>query len=133
MTVKNNWLNEIKWNAEGLVPAIAVDAETGKVLSQAWMNRDALEQTVSRGKATYWSRSRAKLWLKGESSGHTQLVVEIRADCDKDSILLIVKQKGKIACHTGRYSCFYFKLEDNNWESVEPVIKNPDLIYKTET
>jgi phosphoribosyl-AMP cyclohydrolase len=133
MTENNEWLTAINWNKDGLVPAIAVDVETGNVLTQAWMNEQALEQTVARGKATYWSRSRGKLWLKGETSGNEQLVKEIRTDCDKDSILLMVKQSGNIACHTGRYSCFYFKLQDNSWEAVEPVIKSPDLIYKTET
>ena len=133
MTDNNEWLTVINWNKDGLVPAIAVDVETGNVLTQAWMNEQALEQTVARGKATYWSRSRGKLWLKGETSGNEQLVKEIRTDCDKDSILLMVKQSGNIACHTGRYSCFYFKLQDNRWEAVEPVIKSPDLIYKTET
>ncbi len=133
MTENNEWLTAINWNKDGLVPAIAVDVETGNVLTQAWMNEQALEQTVARGKATYWSRSRGKLWLKGETSGNEQLVKEIRTDCDKDSILLMVKQSGNIACHTGRYSCFYFKLQDNRWEAVEPVIKSPDLIYKTET
>jgi len=133
MTENNEWLTAINWNKDGLVPAIAVDIETGRVLTQAWMNEAALEQTVAGGKATYWSRSRGKLWLKGETSGNEQLVKEIRTDCDKDSILLMVKQSGNIACHTGRYSCFYFKLQDNRWEAVEPVIKSPDLIYKTET
>ncbi len=128
-----SWMDDINWNADGLVPAIAQDAESGKVLTLAWMNREALENTVSEGKATYWSRSRNRLWAKGESSGHAQLINEIRADCDKDTILLLVRQTGGIACHTGRHSCFYFKLNDHSWEETEPVIKNPELIYKSET
>lgn len=128
-----SWIDDINWNADGLVPAIAMDADSGKVLTLAWMNKDALTNTAAQGKATYWSRSRQKLWLKGEISGHVQWINEIRTDCDKDTILLFVRQTGGIACHTGRHSCFYFKLTDDNWEETEPVIKNPDLIYKSET
>jgi phosphoribosyl-AMP cyclohydrolase len=133
MTDDHNWLESINWNEDGLVPAITIDSDTGKVLTLAWMNREALETSSASGRATYWSRSRRKLWVKGETSGHTQTIVEIRADCDKDAILLMVQQSGGIACHTGRYSCFYFKLKDNSWETAEPVIKDPNLIYKSET
>lgn len=133
MSNNDDWLDAINWNDDGLVPAIALDSETGKVLTLAWMNREALKNTVADGNATYWSRTRGKLWLKGESSGHIQHIKEIRTDCDKDTILLIVKQTGGIACHTGRHSCFYFKLTDHVWEEAEPVIKNPDFIYKSET
>jgi phosphoribosyl-AMP cyclohydrolase len=133
MTDDHNWLESINWNEDGLVPAITIDSDTGKVLTLAWMNREALETSAASGRATYWSRSRRKLWVKGETSGHTQTIVEIRADCDKDAILLMVQQSGGIACHTGRYSCFYFKLKDNSWETAEPVIKDPNLIYKSET
>ncbi len=126
----NNWLDEIKWTAEGLVPAIAQDAETGRLLMMAWMNREALQLTAETGHAVYWSRSRAKLWHKGEESGHQQVVKELRLDCDNDVILLQVEQKGGIACHTGRESCFYRRYEDGQWQSVEPVLKDPEDIYK---
>ena len=125
-----NWLNEVNWDEHGLVPVIAQDAHTGEVLMFAWMNRDALEQTVQRGEAVYWSRSRRKLWHKGEESGHTQKVVEIRADCDSDVVLLKVEQTGGIACHTGRRSCFFHKLDSGGWKDVEPVLKDPKEIYK---
>ena len=124
-----NWLNEVNWDEHGLVPVIAQDAHTGEVLMFAWMNRDALEQTVQRGEAVYWSRSRRKLWHKGEESGHTQKVVEIRADCDSDVVLLKVEQTGGIACHTGRRSCFFNKLDGGDWKDVEPVLKDPKEIY----
>jgi len=124
------WLNEIKWNEEGLVPAIAQEKKGGKVLTLAWMNREALSRTASEGRAVYWSRSRNKLWYKGEESGHVQLIEEIRIDCDKDTILLTVVQQGGIACHTGRHSCFYHKFENETWTSIEPVIKTPGEIYK---
>lgn len=128
--MSSKWLNEVKWDEQGLVPAIAQDAQTGEVLMFAWMNREALERTVQQGEAIYWSRSRRKLWHKGEESGHTQKVVEIRTDCDNDVVLLKVEQSGGIACHTGRRSCFFNKLENAGWQAVEPVLKAPEEIYK---
>ena len=125
-----NWLDEIKWDENGLVPVIAQDYKTGKVLMFAWMNREALQLTNDSKQAVYWSRSRNKLWRKGEESGHTQKVHEIRVDCDEDVILLKIEQVGGIACHTGRHSCFFKKLENGSWKIVEPVIKNPEDIYK---
>ncbi|WP_027829775.1 phosphoribosyl-AMP cyclohydrolase [Marinobacter sp. HL-58] len=124
-----DWLKEIRWNAEGLVPAIAQDATTGDILMMAWMNAESLRLTAEEGQAVYWSRSRGKLWRKGETSGHQQVVTEIRLDCDEDVILLKVEQKGGIACHTGRRSCFYRRLENGEWASVDPVLRNPDEIY----
>jgi phosphoribosyl-AMP cyclohydrolase len=128
--VTENWLNKVNWSADGLVPAIAQDAATGRVLMVAWMDREALKRTVEAGEAIYWSRSRKKLWHKGEESGHTQKVKEIRIDCDADVVLLIVEQCGGIACHTGRESCFYSKLENGEWVETDAVLKNPDEIYK---
>ena len=131
MTVAGKkWLNDIKWDDQGLVPAIAQDAASGEVMMFAWMNREALEKTAQSGEAIYWSRSRRKLWHKGEESGHTQKVLEIRVDCDKDVVLLKIEQTGGIACHTGRRSCFFNKLEKGGWEEVDPVIKQPEEIYK---
>lgn len=127
----NLWLDEIKWDQNGLVPVIAQESHTGKVLTMAWMNRESLLMTVESGKAVYWSRSRNALWAKGETSGHVQRVMQISCDCDKDSLLLTVEQAGGIACHTGRHSCFYFRLVEKRWEAVEPVIKDPELIYKS--
>jgi len=124
-----NWLDKIKWTADGLVPAIAQESGTGKVLMLAWMNREALTLTVQEGRAIYWSRSRNKLWRKGEESGHAQLLKDIRLDCDNDVILLEVEQLGGIACHTGRHNCFYQQLHDEEWVAVEPVIKDPKKIY----
>ncbi len=124
------WLNEIKWDADGLVPAIAQEAGSGKILMMAWMNRESLALTAQKGEAVYWSRSRKKLWHKGEESGHTQTVKEMRLDCDGDVILLTVEQKGGIACHTGRHHCFFRRLENDQWQSVDAVLKNPDQIYK---
>lgn len=121
---------QINWNEQGLVPAIAQSAQDGKILMVAWMNREALEQTMQTGEAVYWSRSRKKLWHKGESSGYTQKVVELRTDCDSDVILLKVDQAGGIACHTGRESCFFRRHINGNWQDVEPVLKSPDEIYK---
>ena len=126
-----NWLDEIKWDENGLVPVIAQDYKAGKVLMFAWMNREALQLTNDSKQAVYWSRSRNKLWRKGEESGHTQKVHEIRVDCDEDVILLKIEQVGGIACHTGRHSCFFKKLENGSWKIVEPVIKNPEDIYKS--
>ena len=124
------WLNKINWSDDGLVPAIAQDAVTGRVLMVAWMNRDALRLTWQKQQAVYWSRSRKKLWHKGEESGHFQAVKEIRMDCDADVILLQIEQQGGIACHTGRESCFFSKLENGVWTDVDAVLKNPDEIYK---
>ena len=123
------WLDSVKWQDDGLVPAIAQDAATGRVLMVAWMNRDALAQTAQKREAVYWSRSRNKLWHKGEESGHIQKVVEIRLDCDADVILLQIEQQGGIACHTGRESCFFSKLVDGQWQEVDAVLKSPDEIY----
>lgn len=123
------WLDEVRWTADGLVPAVAQDAHTGRVLMVAWMNREALAETAATGRAVYWSRSRGALWRKGEESGHVQRVTEIRLDCDEDVVLLRVEQEGGIACHTGRESCFYRRFEDGRWVSVEPVLKDPRQIY----
>jgi phosphoribosyl-AMP cyclohydrolase len=123
------WLDEVAWDAQGLVPAIAQDAVTGEVLMFAWMNREALALTADTGHAVYWSRSRGRLWHKGEESGHTQKVLELRVDCDKDVVLLKIEQVGGIACHTGRRSCFFNRLESSGWQDVEPVLKDPNLIY----
>ena len=124
-----DWLDDIKWTDYGLVPAIAQDAGNGDILMMAWMNRESLALTVQEGQAVYWSRSRGKLWRKGESSGHQQVLRDIRLDCDADVILLKVEQKGGIACHTGRRSCFYRTLKDGQWVSAEPVLKDPNAIY----
>jgi len=123
------WLNKVRWDEHGLVPVIAQEAATGDILMFAWMNREALTRTVESGEAVYWSRSRKKLWHKGEESGHTQTVLEIRLDCDEDVVLLKIEQKGGIACHTGRHSCFFQKYEGGDWHSVEPVLQDPDTIY----
>ena len=124
------WLEKIKWNEQGLVPAIAQEASSGRVLMVAWMNRESLALTSKSGKATYWSRSRQRLWRKGEKSGHEQIVQEVRMDCDNDAILLQVEQKGGIACHTGRHSCFFQRLQGGDWETVDPQLKDPGTIYK---
>ena len=124
------WLDEIRWTADGLVPVIAQEASSGKILMFAWMNRESLQLTAEEGYACYWSRSRNKLWRKGEESGHRQKVLEIRFDCDEDVILIAVEQEGGIACHTGRHSCFYRRLNNRQWETVEPVLKEPSSIYK---
>ena len=123
------WLDEIKWTGDGLVPAIAQERGTGKVLMVAWMNREALALTAAQGHAVYWSRSRQKLWHKGEESGHQQVVHELRLDCDNDVILMTVEQKGGIACHTGRHNCFFKRLRDGAWETVDPVLNDPKDIY----
>lgn len=125
----DTWLSKINWSEDGLIPVIAQEAGSGKILMVAWMNRDALKLTVEKGEAVYWSRSRKKLWHKGEESGHTQKVQEIYLDCDEDVLLLMVEQTGGIACHTGRRSCFFQKLEGNEWIVATPVIKNPEEIY----
>ena len=124
-----DWLDEIKWTDDGLVPAIAQDAETGEVLMMAWMNRESLALTVREKRAIYWSRSRNRLWRKGEESGHVQELKDLRLDCDNDVILLRVIQQGGIACHTGRRSCFHKQLRNGRWVAAEPVLKDPDEIY----
>jgi phosphoribosyl-AMP cyclohydrolase len=124
------FLDEVPWNGDGLIAAVAQDATSGRVLTVAWMNREALKQTVEKQQAVYWSRSRKRLWRKGEESGHVQTVVEVRLDCDADAVLLRVEQVGGIACHTGRESCFYRKLENGKWAAVDPVLRDPGLIYK---
>ena len=130
--MSESWLNKVNWAADGLVPAIAQDAASGRVLMVAWMNREALKRTAESGEAVYWSRSRKKLWHKGEESGNFQKVKEIRLDCDNDVVLLQVEQGGGIACHTGRESCFFSKLENGSWRETDAVIKNPEEIYKNE-
>ncbi len=125
-----NWLDKIKWTSDGLVPAIAQEAVSGRVLMVAWMNREALLETANTGRGVYWSRSRAKLWRKGEESGNVQKVSEIRLDCDQDVILLQIEQVGGIACHTGRHSCFYQRLENGEWLTVDPVLKDPKEMYR---
>jgi len=129
--MSNQWLDEIKWTDDGLVPAIAQESGTGKVLMMAWMNREALELTVKEGRAIYWSRSRNKLWRKGEESGHVQMLRNMRLDCDNDVILLEVEQLGGIACHTGRHNCFFKQLINDEWVEVDSVIKDPHDIYKS--
>ena len=132
--MSRKWLNRVKWDENGLVPVIAQEAGSNTILMFAWMNRDALTKTVELGEAVYWSRSRKKLWHKGEESGHTQKVIEIRLDCDEDVVLLVIEQVGGIACHTGRHSCFYQKFEGQAkggaWVTVDPVLKDPETIYK---
>lgn len=129
-----DWIKQIKWDEKGLLPVIAQDAETGTVLMFAWMNREALLQTVQKGEAVYWSRSRNRLWHKGEESGHTQKIVEMRIDCDEDVLLLRVRQTGGIACHTGRNTCFFRQFKGDSatgsWIAVEPVLKDPQEIYR---
>ena len=128
--MNESWLEEVRWNADGLVPVIAQGADDGKLLMFAWMNRESLAASVEKGEAVYWSRSRQRLWHKGESSGHVQKIVDMRLDCDNDAILLKVEQQGGIACHTGRESCFYKQLVNGKWLDVEPVLKHPEDIYK---
>jgi len=130
MAEPGSWLDAVEWNADGLVAAVAQDAASGEVLMVAWMNREALEMTADSGHAVYWSRSRRRLWHKGERSGHRQRVREIRLDCDHDAVLLRVEQIGGIACHTGRRSCFFQRLEDARWRAVEAPLKNPGDIYR---
>ena len=124
------WLDCIKWDANGLIPAIAQDAASGRVLMVAWMNREALQLTVQENRAIYWSRSRARLWRKGEESGHVQILHELRLDCDNDVIIMQVEQRGGIACHTGRQSCCYKVFKDGRWQDTDPVIRNPEDIYE---
>jgi phosphoribosyl-AMP cyclohydrolase len=127
--MSENWLNRVNWSDDGLVQAVAQEAGSNEVLMVAWMNREALKLTAETGEAHYWSRSRKKLWHKGEESGHVQKVKEIRLDCDGDVLLLVIEQVGGIACHTGRHSCFFHKLESRQWKVVTPVIKDPEEIY----
>ena len=127
--MSNDWCDDLTWSEEGLIPAIAQDVESGKVLMVAWMTPEALKTTVAEGRAVYWSRSRQKLWRKGEESGHVQIVREIRVDCDSDTILLQVEQQGGIACHTGRQTCFFRRLEGEVWVNVDPVLKSSEKIY----
>ena len=132
LTQSKSWLDEINWDANGLVPVIAQELGTNDVLMFAFMNCEALTLTVETGYAVYWSRSRGKLWFKGEESGHKQKVHELRLDCDADVILITIEQIGGIACHTGRHDCFFQKLENGKWKTDKPVIKNPEEIYKHE-
>lgn len=125
-----DWIESVQWNDDGLVPVIAQEIDTGKVLTLAWMNREALQTSVSERRAVYWSRSRQKLWRKGEESGYVQQLEQVRLDCDQDAILLQVKQLGGIACHTGRERCFYKLLENGQWQDDEPVLKDPANIYQ---
>jgi phosphoribosyl-AMP cyclohydrolase len=127
--VSDSWLEEVVFDAEGLIPAVAQEAGTGKLLMLAWMNREALSETVRSGRAVYWSRSRKRLWRKGEESGHVQLVKQVRLDCDSDVIVIEVEQVGGIACHTGHGRCFFRRLENGNWVETEPVLKVPGQIY----
>ncbi len=124
-----DWADELKWGEDGLLPVVTQDAASGRVLTVAWMNRESLRRTAEVGEAVYWSRSRKRLWHKGEESGHVQKVLEIRTDCDADVVLLKVEQAGGIACHTGRESCFFNKLENGRWVETDPVLKDPALIY----
>ena len=124
-----NPLDIVRWNDQGLIPVIAQEKGTGQILMMAWMNREALAQTLEKREAVYWSRSRGRLWHKGESSGHVQVVHDIRLDCDYDALLLSVEQKGGIACHTGRHHCFFNQYRDGQWADVDPVLKDPDAIY----
>jgi phosphoribosyl-AMP cyclohydrolase len=126
----SDWLEQLKWNSDGLLPAIAQDHQSGEVLMLAWMNREALQLSSEQGRAVYWSRSRQRLWFKGEESGHVQTLREIRVDCDADVVLLQVEQIGGIACHTGRRRCFFRVLKDGTWLTDEEIIKNPDEIYR---
>ncbi|MFM2325231.1 phosphoribosyl-AMP cyclohydrolase [Brachymonas denitrificans] len=133
MTSSIDWLDAVQWDANGLVPVIAQEASSGDVMMFAWMNREALQKTAELGRAVYFSRSRNKLWFKGEESGHVQTVHDIRLDCDNDVVLLKITQLGHepgIACHTGRHSCFYQSLQNDQWQAVDPVLKDPESIYK---
>jgi phosphoribosyl-AMP cyclohydrolase len=127
--MSERWLEEIQWNADGLVPVVVQDALSDKVLMLAWMNRAAFKETLSRGQAVYWSRSRRRLWRKGERSGHFQAVKEIRLDCDQDALLLKVEQQDEVACHTGRAHCFFRQLQKDGWVAMEPVLKDPKAMY----
>lgn len=126
----SSYLDQIKWNEDGLVPVITQEAHSGRILTQAWLNREALQTAVNEDRAVYWSRSRGKLWRKGEESGNVQKLVEVLLDCDNDSVCYRVEQIGGIACHTGRESCFFQKLDNETWQAVDPVLKSPDSMYK---
>lgn len=126
----SSWLEQIRWTDDGLVPVIAQEEGSGQILMFAWMNRESLEMTARQGEAVYWSRSRNKLWHKGEESGHVQKVKSIRIDCDNDVVLITIEQVGGIACHTGRHSCFFQELREGRWQAVEPVLKDPTTIYR---
>ena len=126
----SGWLDEVPWNEHGLIAAVAQDAASGRILMVAWMNRESLARTVEGGEAVYWSRSRQRLWRKGEESGNVQKVVEVRLDCDADALLLMVDQAGGVACHTGRESCFFRKLENGRWVTTDPVLRDPAELYK---
>lgn len=128
--MKTDWLDDVKWDKDGLVPAIAQETGTGKILMMAWMNKESLALTAKEGRAIYWSRSRNKLWRKGEESGNVQILKDMRLDCDNDVVLLEVEQLGGIACHTGRHNCFYKQLQNDQWVEVESIIKDPNTIYK---
>ena len=128
--LSESWLDAVRWDAAGLVTAIAQEVGSERILMVAWMNREALAQTAATGRAVYWSRSRGRLWRKGEESGHVQRVRELRLDCDGDVILMKIEQQGGIACHTGRHSCFFSRLEDGQWVAVDPVLRDPETIYK---
>lgn len=128
--MNEHWLNRLNWAQDGLVPAIVQERASGRVLTLAWMNREALRKTFETGEAHYWSRSRKKIWHKGEESGHVQRVLAIRLDCDEDAVLLEVEQAGGIACHTGRHSCFFQRLDAGAWVATDPVLKDPAEIYK---
>jgi phosphoribosyl-AMP cyclohydrolase len=128
-TLTTHWLDQVKWSEDGLVPVVTQDHSTGRILMQAWVNREALSLTVSEKRAVYWSRSRGKLWRKGEESGHVQTLHDVLLDCDGDALCYVVEQIGGIACHTGRQSCFYRRLDENDWQVTDPVIKSPDAIY----
>ena len=130
--MRESWLNKVNWTHDGLVPVIVREVGSNDILMFAWMDREALRLTAETGRAVYWSRSRKKLWHKGEESGHVQMVKEIRLDCDEDVVLLTVEQIGGIACHTGRHSCFFQKLEGKQWVTDQPVIKDPEEIYRHE-
>jgi phosphoribosyl-AMP cyclohydrolase len=131
--MSEDWLDTIRWNPDGLIPVIAQETGTGRVLMLAWMNRESLNRTLATGEAVYWSRSRQRLWHKGESSGNTQRLVQMRLDCDRDTLLLEVEQRGGIACHTGRHNCFFHRYEDGDWRVVEPVLKDPGEMYGDKT
>lgn len=127
--MSESWLDKVNWSADGLVPVVAQEVGSNKILTLAWMNREALKLTAQKGEAVYWSRSRKKLWRKGEESGHVQRVREILLDCDEDAVVIRVEQAGGIACHTGRHSCFFRRLDDGRWIEAEPVLKDPKDIY----
>ena len=129
-TMASDWLDHIHWSADGLIPVVTQEAASGRVLTVAWANREALQRTAETGEAHYWSRSRRKLWHKGEESGHVQKVRAIRSDCDQDVVLFEVEQIGGIACHTGRHSCFFYELRDGDWVETDPVLKDPQSIYR---